>query len=162
METWPLLAARGRWSGHCAEPLCAGCGRWPERPGGSVKWRERIRGVYTCYALYKSTYLLFYKTSVPRPRPRQDQDIKYQDIRLTLRHQTPRPWPRHQASRSRPRPRHQMKITLFIWSENSYRKSDMVDLSRQSSKQEKSKTVRLSVGYISYTKLWARYWQLKC
>ena len=22
-----------RWSGHHAEPLCAGCGRWSERPG---------------------------------------------------------------------------------------------------------------------------------
>ena len=60
METWLLLAACGRRSGHCAKPVCAGCGRWPERPGGSVQWRERIRGVYTRYALYKSTSLLFF------------------------------------------------------------------------------------------------------
>jgi len=36
---------RGRWSGRCAQPMCAGCGLWADRPCGSVQWRERIRGV---------------------------------------------------------------------------------------------------------------------
>jgi len=36
---------RGRWSGRCAQPVCSGCGLWADRPGGSVQWRERIRGV---------------------------------------------------------------------------------------------------------------------
>jgi len=51
---------RGRWSGRCTEPVCAGCGRWPERPGGSVQGGECIRGVYTRYALYKSMSLLYF------------------------------------------------------------------------------------------------------
>jgi len=49
----------GRWSGRSAEPVSVGCKRWPERLGGSVQWRERIRDVYTRYALYKSTPFLF-------------------------------------------------------------------------------------------------------
>jgi len=34
------------WSGR-AEPVCAGCGQWPERRRSSDQWREHIRGVYT-------------------------------------------------------------------------------------------------------------------
>jgi len=46
-----------------------------------------------------------------------------------------------------PKPRHQMKITLFTWSGNGYRKSGMIGLFHRSWKRikEQSKTVWLSV-----------------
>ena len=91
------------------------------------------------------------------------------DVTKTL---VPRPRSRHLGPRSRPRPRHQtprpghqMKITLFTQSGNRYWKSGMVwfhqSLNRSLKQENKSKTVKLSVGYISYSKHWARYWQLK-
>jgi len=47
-------------SGCRAEPVCAGCGRWPEWPDGPDQWRECITGVYTrrCAIQINVLYLL--------------------------------------------------------------------------------------------------------
>ena len=50
--------------GRSMEPVCAGCGWWFEWLVGSVQWWERIRGVYTRYALCKSTSLSFFTIKV--------------------------------------------------------------------------------------------------
>ena len=60
-----------RWSSRRTQPVCAGCGRWPQRPGGPDQWRERIRGVHTrrC-AIQIDAFFTF--TTDPRsggPRP---------------------------------------------------------------------------------------------
>ena len=51
---------RGRWSGCCAQPVCAGCGLWADRPGGSVQYEIALEVCNTRYALYKSTFLPFF------------------------------------------------------------------------------------------------------
>ena len=57
-----------RWSSRCAQPVCAGCGRWPERPGGPEKPLISDESALEVFihddAQYKSTFFTLYLSVV--------------------------------------------------------------------------------------------------